>query len=258
MLLALWSSYLLRIRSLQHRFEVVLEARVTERTRIARDLHDTLLQSFHGLLFRFQAARNMLPRRPEEAMNALDTAITRTEQAISESRDAIKDLRVVPAQMDIAERLAVTGREWADSRDTNANLPIVSVTVEGEQKQLAPMIQDEIFRIAHEVLLNAFRHSSAHRIESEVRYDHHFLRLRIRDDGQGIDPEILKVGGRPGHWGLAGIRERALRIGAQLDFWSQAGAGTEVQITVPAAIAYKKSPDGSRFVRWWRSRGQRS
>ena len=259
LLAALWSAYLLRIQSLQHRFGFILEARVAERTRIARDLHDTLLQSLHGLMFRFQAARNMLPRRPEEAMAALDGAITRTEQAIAESRDAIKDLRVVPAaQTDIAEMLATTVKELADSRGSNLDLPIVSVTVEGEQQQLAPMIRDEVFRMAHEVLLNAFRHSAAHRIELEIRYDHHFLRLRVRDDGKGIDPEILKMGGRRGHWGLPGIRERAKRIGARLDFWSEAGVGTEVQIMVSAGTAYGKSNDSARFVRWWRSRGQRS
>lgn len=240
--IALWSAYLLRIKSLQHRFGVVLEARVAERTRIARDLHDTLLQSLHGLLFRFQAARNMLPRRPEEAMKALDGVITRTEQAIAESRDAIKDLRAVSAaQSDMVGWLTATGNELAGTQGTNSDPPLFSVTVEGEPQQLAPMIQDEVCRIAHEVLLNAFRHAEAHRVEADIRYDRHSLRLRFRDDGKGIDPEILREGGRPGHWGLPGMRERAQRIGAQLDFWSEAGAGTEVQLSVSATIAYEET-----------------
>ena len=116
MFVVLWSSYLLRIKGMKHRFEVILEARVAERTRIARDLHDTLLQSLHGLMFRFQAARNMLPRRVEEAMGSLDGAITRTEEAITESRDAIKDLRGGSmAQNNIPESLTVMGQELAGS-----------------------------------------------------------------------------------------------------------------------------------------------
>jgi len=89
--------------------------------------------------------------------------------------------------------------------------------------------------MARELLRNAFRHARAHRIEVEVRYDDGLLRVRIRDDGIGIDPKVLEPGGRAGHFGLPGVRERAQRIGAQLDFWSEAGAGTEVELTIPGA-----------------------
>ncbi|MBV9299879.1 MAG: hypothetical protein JO066_12985 [Verrucomicrobia bacterium] len=240
--------YQLRMRQVAKEFHAKIEASVGERTRIARELHDTLLQSLHGVMFRFQAARNMLPQRPEEAMKALDSAITRTEQAIAESRDAIKDLRaVLLPQTDIAEALAATGKELTDSQRGNFNTPVFSVTVEGEPQQLAPMIQDEVCRIAHEILLNAFRHAEAHRVEAEIRYGRHLLRLRFRDDGKGIDPEILTKGGRPGHWGLPGIRERAQHIGAKLDFWSEAGAGTEVQLSLSAALAYNKPRNNHRI-----------
>jgi signal transduction histidine kinase len=109
------------------------------------------------------------------------------------------------------------------------------------------MVQDEVYRIAREVLRNAFRHARARQIEAEIRYDDRSLRLRIRDDGKGIDPGVLEEGERPGHWGLLGMRERAKRIGAQLDFWSEAGAGTEVELTVPASVAYAKSLDAGGF-----------
>jgi signal transduction histidine kinase len=114
------------------------------------------------------------------------------------------------------------------------------VIMEGEQQKLVPMIQDEVYRIAREVLRNAFRHARAHQIEVEIRYDESQLRLRIRDDGTGIEPKVLKDSRRAGHWGLPGIRERAQAVGARLDFWSEAQAGTEVELSVPAAIAYEK------------------
>ena len=243
----LWALYLLRLQHLQHQFTIGLEARVNERTRIARELHDTLLQSLHGVMFQFQAARNLLPRSPDEAAKALDGAILETEQAIAESRDAIHDLRTDPAShANLAELLTITGQELAESRKTDHRSPVFRLVVEGERRTLSREIQDEVYRIAHEILRNAFQHAQANRIEAEIRYDDQVLRLRVRDDGIGVDPEVIQKGGRPGHWGLRGIHERAQEIGAELDFWSEAGAGTEVQLTVPAAVAYDRptSVDG--------------
>jgi signal transduction histidine kinase len=235
----LWALYWLRLRQIAQEINARLEERVNERTRIARELHDTLLQSFHGLMFRLQAARNMFPRRPAEAIEALDGAITRAEQAIAEGRGAIQDLRAEPAApSDLAHLLTAMGKELAGSEGGNGDSPAFGVTVEGAPQTLDPILQDEIYRIAREALRNAFRHARAGRIEAEIRYDERGLRLRIRDDGKGIDPELLKAGGRSGHWGLTGLRERAKRIGAQVDLWSEAGAGTEVQLTVPASLAY--------------------
>jgi signal transduction histidine kinase len=125
---------------------------------------------------------------------------------------------------------------------------------------LSVTTRDEVCRIAFEVLRNAYRHAHAHRIEAEIRYGDDMLRLRIRDDGKGIDPVVLKGGGSAGHWGLRGTRERAERIGAQIDFWSEPGAGTEVQVTVPATVAYETSQDslGSRLLRKVRDLARRS
>lgn len=240
--------YLLRLRQMQQKFNVALEARVNERTRIARELHDTLLQSLQGLMFQFQAARNMLPRRPEDAMQTLDEAISETEQAIAESRDAIQDLRSQPvSDGDLARLLEAAGEELAAARDANRTSPGFRVIVEGEPQKLRPDLQDEVYRIAHEVLRNAFHHAGAGEIEIEIRYDKNQLRLRIRDDGKGIDPKVLEESRRPGHWGLPGVHERAQRIGSQLNFWSQAGAGTEVELAIPAAVAYEGARHGRRF-----------
>jgi ligand-binding sensor domain-containing protein/signal transduction histidine kinase len=251
MLVSLWFAHRLHLQRIMWQFNMRLEERVNERTRIARELHDTLLQSFHGLLFRFQAARNMLPRRPEEAMQALDGAINRTEEAIAEGRSAIQDLRSEPtATRDLAHLLTATGQELAEednggSQDANHHSPVFRVTEEGERQALSPILQDEVYRIARELLRNAFQHAQARQVEAEIRYDHAQLRLRIRDDGKGIDPKILQEGSRAGHWGLPGICERAKRIGGRLDFWSEAGAGTEAELAVPASVAYANASNRS-------------
>jgi signal transduction histidine kinase/ligand-binding sensor domain-containing protein len=263
-LLLLWVLYQFRLRRLQHQFNIGLEAQVNERTRIARELHDTLLQTFHGLMFQFQAGRNLIPRRPEEAMRSLDEAIHETEKALAESRDAIKGLRSEPiAKGDLAELLRATSQQLAASGIENQDLakqnpPVFDLIEEGERRALSAASKNEICRIGFEILRNAYRHSQAQRIEAEIRYDVHMLRLRIRDDGRGIDPTVLKDGGKAGHWGLRGLRERAERIGAKLDFWSEAAAGTEVQLAVPAAVAYESLPDSvaSKLFRRVRNRGQ--
>jgi signal transduction histidine kinase/ligand-binding sensor domain-containing protein len=242
----IWSLFQLRQRQMQQQFNMRLDARVNERTRIARELHDTLLQSFHGLLFRFQAARNMLPRRTEEAMQALDGAILRAEEAMGESRSAIRDLRSEAAHADLPQSFTAIGQELA-SQNADHEPPLFQVIVEGEQRKLSHAFQSEANQIGRELLQNAFRHARAREIEAEIRYDRRMFRLLIRDDGRGIDPNVLEQGGRPGHWGLPGIRERAKQIGAQLDFWSEVGAGTEIQLTVPAKIAYEEFQDGSKF-----------
>ncbi|MBV9434681.1 MAG: ATPase, partial [Acidobacteria bacterium] len=235
----------------ERQFAIALDARVAERTRIARELHDTLLQALHGLMFQFQAVRNLLPRRPDDAMRLLDNAIDDTEKALAASRDTIHDLRSEPiARGDIGEALAAIGKQLASSGDSTSELPAFDLVEEGERRALCPSVNDEVCRIGVEVLRNAFHHARARRIEAEVRYGSHFLRLRIRDDGQGIDPKVLQDGGVAGHFGLRGVRERAERIGAQLDFWTEVGAGTEVQLAVPSAIAYENPPEaGTKLFR---------
>jgi signal transduction histidine kinase/ligand-binding sensor domain-containing protein len=237
----------LRVWQVKQELTIGLEAKIGERARIARDLHDTLLQSVHGLLFRFQAVRNMLPKRPEEAVQALDSALVRAEQVLEESRNSIQGLRSESfAARDIDQMLVATGQELASAHNGGNGSPRFEVIVEGERRSLSSMIKDESHQIARELLRNAFQHARAHEIEAEIRYDDDVFRLIVRDDGVGIDPEILKDGGRAGHWGLPGVHERTREIGARLEFWSQAGAGTEVRLTIPAAIAYE-SRNGSRL-----------
>jgi signal transduction histidine kinase len=243
----LWTAYQFRDRRLHQQYSMRMEERIEERTRIARELHDTLLQSFQGLMFSFQAARNLLPGRTEEAIRTLDGAIRKGDEAVAEGRDAIQNLRLGSAQRRLEDLLSAMGQELRDAQDGNSHSAVFQVIVEGQPRTLSPLLQDEIYRIAREVLRNAFQHADAHRIEAAIQYDPDLFRLRIRDDGKGIDTKVLQEGARAGHWGLPGIRERAKRIGARLALWSERGAGTEVELTVPASVAYAASDVRRRF-----------
>ncbi len=239
--------YRFRLLQLKRQFNVRFEERLAERTRIARELHDTLLQSFQGIAFQLQAARKLLLRKADNATAVLDEAILGTEEAIQEGRSAIRDLRPEPAaQRNLSELLDAAGRELARAHELDGQAPTYRVLVEGRPRDLSPMLQDEVYRICREMIRNSFTHAAASHIEVEIRYDQDQLRLRVRDDGKGIDPKVLRAGGQPGHFGIPGMRERAQRIGAHLDFWSEVGAGAEVELTVPASLAYQTRRGGHR------------
>jgi len=243
--------YQLRLQQVARQFDMRLEERISERTRIARELHDSLLQGFQGLMFRLQAVREFLPGRPSEAMKALDIALERGDKVIVEGRDTISDLRQSTiGDSDIAQALTALGEELA-AQSENGPAPCVRVLVEGRQRELNPVLRDEIYGIAREALRNAFRHAKAQKIEAEVTYgDSEFL-LQVRDDGIGISPEVTDQGARAGHWGLPGMRERAKSFGGKLEVWSEHGAGTEIELKVPAAVIYGKSnaPNKLWFLR---------
>jgi signal transduction histidine kinase len=247
----IWLLYRFRLHQMTARVNLRYTERLAERTRIARELHDTLLQSFHGLMFRFQAARNMLPRRPEEAMQALDGSIARAEQAIAEGRDAIHALRSSTAVTnELAQAVRALGNEISHelaSEDSAHGSARFHVVVEGPPRDLHPILRDEVYAIAREAVRNAFRQAEARNIEAEIRYSGGLLQLRIRDDGKGIDPGIVAEG-RASHYGVPGMRERARRIGGKLDVWTATGAGTEIELSIPASIAYRTSPEGVQKI----------
>jgi signal transduction histidine kinase/ligand-binding sensor domain-containing protein len=235
-----WLLYQLRVRQLAHDFDLRLEERVNERTRIARDLHDTLLQSFHGVMFRFQAAANVLPDRPAEAKQRLETALTHGTRAIREGRDAVRGLRAsTTVTNDLAVALSTLGEELAaaETNDAHSEAPRLDVAIQGTPRDLHPIVRDDIYRIGSEALRNAFRHARARRIEVEIRYEDRHFQLRVRDDGQGIDRSVLEPD-RIGHFGLGGMRERAELIGGHFEVWSESGMGTEVSFTIPGAAVY--------------------
>jgi len=146
---------------------------------------------------------------------------------------------------DLAQAIAALGEELG-GREANSNAAKLLLAVEGKPHELHPILRDDVYRIAREALRNAFCHAQASEIEAEITYSERLLRLRIRDNGTGIDPNVLNTG-RDGHWGLQGMRERAQHIGAQLEIWSQAGVGTEVDLSIPGTIAYAVSSGRSGF-----------
>jgi len=243
-----WGLHRLRVRQIAREFNANLAGRVDERLRVARDLHDTLLQSFHGLLPRFQVAHNLLPERAADAKQILESALDDSTQAITEARDAVQGLRSsTVVTNDLANAIEAFGAELAAHQSAaNGDAAGFSVEVEGTPQDLHPIQRDEIYRIAGEALRNAFRHARARQIEVEVRYNARQLRVRVRDDGTGIDAGVLSGEGRSGHFGLPGMRERAKAIGGQLGVWSERGAGTEIELTVPGPVAYEAHA-GRRF-----------
>ena len=139
---------------------------------------------------------------------------------------------------DLAAAIRTLGEELAEGA-ANRKSPIIDVAVEGKPQELNPIVRDEVYRISAEGLRNAFRHAQANKIEVEIRYDAHEFRVRIRDDGKGIDPQA--VDDQVGHFGLAGMRERAQVMGANLEVWSNRDSGTEIQLSIPASVAYRSS-----------------
>jgi len=236
----LWAAYQFRVRQLAHQFNMRLEERVSERTRIARDLHDTLLQSFQALLPHLQAAIYQLPEGAANSRKTLEKAADQASDAITEGRDAVQGLRMSTVEKnDLAVAIRTVGEELA-SAETNESSPNFKVAVEGTSRNLHPILRDEVYRLAAETLRNSFRHAAAQNVEVEIRYDGKYFRLRVRDDGKGIGPEILRGDGPKGHYGLHGMKERAKLVGGKLTIWSEVDSGTEIELIIPALRAYGK------------------
>jgi signal transduction histidine kinase/ligand-binding sensor domain-containing protein len=230
------------------RLEQRMEDRLKERTRIARELHDSLLQGFQGLMFRLQAVRQLLPGRVGDAAKSLDSALQLGDQAIVEGRHAVENLRATSFDdRDLATSLQTLGAELGVDIERQSQTHY-GLVIEGRARPLTPLVRDEAYRIVREAARNAYHHANAHHIETEVTFGEAELRMRVRDDGVGIDPEILARGRRSGHWGLPGMSERSETLGGQLYVWSERNAGTEVELRIPANIAYSE-PRKSLFTR---------
>lgn len=225
--------------------ELSIEERVNERTRIARELHDTLLQSFQAVLLKFHTVTYLLPDQPQ-VRKSLEDVIEQAREAVTEGRNAVQGLRSYTMSNDLAQAIG-TFAEGIAVQQTAQSASDFRVQVEGTARTLAPLVLDEVYRIAGEAIRNAFQHAQARRIEVYIRYDRQELHLRVRDDGKGIDSKVIEAGQRAGHHGLPGMHERATMVGGKLAVWSKLDSGTEIEITIPASHAYAKSPT----ARWW-------
>src|SRR5262245_48932366 len=234
--------YRLRLRQVARQFKIRTEERLAERTSIARALHDTLLQSFQAALMKCHAVTLLLPNRADEAQRTLRGVIEQAERAITEGRDAVQGLRSSTVKTnELAQAITALGEELA-AEQTGPNPPDFRVIVEGTSRDLVPVVRDEACRLASEALRTAFQHDHARQIEVKILYDRRQLHLRVRDNGKGIEPKVLAEGERVGHYGLPGMHERAKLVMGKLAVLSGNDSGTEVDLTIPASVAYAKSP----------------
>ncbi len=239
--------YRLRLRQLAAHLNIRFEERLAERSRIAQELHDTLLQGFISASMQVHVAADRLPTdSPIKA--SLTRSLELMRQVIDEGRNAVRGLRSNQGgSLDLEDAFSQILNELTRGEQSGTAIAFRIIS-EGARRTLHPVLRDEVYRIGREALLNAFRHSKARSIEIELDYSAGSLRVLIRDDGCGIDSATLREG-REGHWGLSGMRERADRIGARLRLWSGAGAGTEVELQVPGHIAFKDQPAPGLFHR---------
>jgi signal transduction histidine kinase len=228
----------LRLLRLSRQLNVRFEERLAERTRIARDLHDTLLQGVISASMQLHVVADQVPS-DFAAKPVLNRVLELMGRVIDEGRNTVGGLRSPQSNsLNLEQSFSQIQPEFAGHDGVTFH-----VIVEGPTRALHPVIQDEIYRIGREALTNAFRHSKASSIEVELEYATDGLRVLVRDNGVGFDPKVLQFG-RDGHWGLSGIRERAKRIGAKLRVLSRLTAGTEVELSVPSHIAFVSQPTG--------------
>lgn len=255
--LAVLLFFRLRMLRLSRQLNMRFEERLGERTRIAQELHDTLLQGLISASMQLHVLADQMPA-DSVAKPKLSRILELTTQLIEEGRNAVGGLRSPRGgSLDLGESFSQIQREFAGQDETEFR-----VIVEGTPRSLNPLIRDDIYRIGREAMTNAFRHSHANNVEVELEYAADGLRVLVRDSGIGFDPKVLQSG-RDGHWGLSGMRERAKRIGARLRVLTRPGAGTEVELTVPGGISYV--PGASRGSHWvgrllprWKSAIERS
>jgi signal transduction histidine kinase len=216
-------------RKLNQRFE----ERLAERTRVAQELHDTLLQGVLSASMQLHVAVDQLPES-SPVRPALNRVLELMGHVVDEGRNTLRSLRSsIENPQDLKNSLSRVSEELGMQEGIDFR-----VVVEGSSMPLRPVVRDDVYSIGREALVNAFRHSQAKRIDVELDYAPSQLRVLVRDDGCGIDTQVLEFG-REGHWGLSGMRERAGRIGARLRVMSRAGAGTQVELRVPGDIAFE-------------------
>jgi signal transduction histidine kinase/ligand-binding sensor domain-containing protein len=241
----LWILYRLRVAQISRRIHGALNERVKERERIARELHDTLLQGVQGLMLRFHATADRIAD-DEKSREQLELALAAADDVVVEARNRVRDLRSDEGTNDLCvliEQLVA---------DVPFDPPIpVRVVVEGKPRLLHPPVAAEIKRIMREVLLNIANHARASSTEVAIGFESRHLAIRTRDDGIGISADVLAHGYKDGHFGMIGMRERAEKIGGVMTIRSRQGAGSEIMLTLPAKLAFaNRKPHHRAWLPW--------
>ncbi len=221
---AIWGLYNLRLRQIRQRFSLVLE----ERGRLAREIHDTLAQGFVGISSQLDAVALTLNGHVEVARKHLDLARKMVRHSLTEARRSVMDLRASALEgHDLPAALSEAAHQW-----TAGSAVQIRVDVEGENRPLPEETEQHLLRIAQEAVTNAVKHARASHVRIHLEMAGRELSLRVADDGRGFeqDEAFSEVGG---HFGLLGMRERAERLGGELQLHSEPGQGTEVAVTVP-------------------------
>src|SRR5262249_30790414 len=233
--LTMWLAYRLRMRQMARALNARFDERLEERTQLARDLHDTLLQTLQGSKIVADTALD----RPSDApalARALQQVSAWMGKATEEGRETVLKLRKSTVERnDLVEAVQ---RAIEDCRRRGAVDASLGVT--GETKEMHSVVRDEIYRIGYEAIRNAYMHSRGSRVVVALDYGRDFT-LRVMDDGVGLD-SITAERGREGHFGLRGMRERATRIGARLSLDSDPGHGTTVVMIVPGRTVFRSAP----------------
>jgi signal transduction histidine kinase/ligand-binding sensor domain-containing protein len=240
LVLLLWQAHMYRMRRLSRQIRVRFEERLAERTRIAQDLHDTLLQGFVSLSMQLHVATDIVPEQ-SPAKTRLRHILDLMGKVVEEGRNTVRGLRSMQQDLpNLQQAFSHIVKELPDAGDVRFR-----VFAEGTIRALHPLVQDEVYRIGREAIVNAFRHASAGLIEVTLDYRENRFRLLVRDDGRGLEPEVLRTG-RDGHFGMAGMRERAERIGGRLRILSRPNSGTDVELTIPGKSAYQLTSEAPR------------
>ena len=233
--LLLWVAHRARVAQLARRLNSRFEERLLERTRVAEELHDTLLQGFLSASMQLDVAAGQLPR-DSAVRQQLNRVLELMGTVSAEGRRALQNLRSPEGlSIRLEEALAQVEQEFA--RDQARVLPALRIVVGGRARPMHPLLRDEVYWIGREAMVNAFRHSHAKHIEVLLEYSERQFGFLIHDDGGGIDPEALRNGREDR--GLSGMRKRAEGIGAQLRLWSRKGIGTRIELSVPGRLAFR-------------------
>jgi signal transduction histidine kinase len=240
----IWAVYRMRLRHVASRLKLRFEERLTERLRIAGDLHDTLLQELLSASMHLYVAADILPHN-SPVKGKLEHVLRLMSKAAENGRNTVHGLRSRDAgSLRLDHAFARIKQEFDGGKDEG---PELHVFVQGRPRPLQPAFQDEVYCIGREALINAFRHAGAKNIEVELEYSDRRFKLAVCDDGRGIEQGVLQTG-RAGHWGLTGMRERAQRIGAQLHVSTRLFGGTQVKISALGNLAFSGEPESSDAV----------